>query len=70
MDAQKTTKSPVTRVLAWTAFGALVGIGIATYALKKGRGEGGSLGESLEDLFRVCESDCTALEERLSKLAS
>ncbi|MBL8060046.1 MAG: hypothetical protein JNK63_04935 [Chthonomonas sp.] len=70
MDEQKTQKSPVTRTLAWTAFGILVGVGIAAYAIKRRNGEETSLGETLEDLFKVCENDCAKLESRLSQMAS
>ena len=70
MDEQKTQKSPVTRTLAWTAFGVLVGVGIAAYAIKRRNGEEVTLGETLEDLFKVCEADCESLESGISQIAS
>ncbi|MCC7102172.1 MAG: hypothetical protein IT206_03740 [Fimbriimonadaceae bacterium] len=70
MDSPVTKKSSPSRTLAWVTLGVLLGVGVATYALKRSRGEEASLGDTLDDLFRVCEADCNALENRLSKLAS
>lgn len=50
---------------AWAAFGIAIGAGVALYIATKTKDGESKLTETLEDLFKICETDCNLLESQI-----
>lgn len=51
---------------AWVALGIVVGASALVLANQRRSSAAKAIGETLEDLFNLCENDCRDLETRIS----